>query len=59
MRIVSFSVLNQRDDIIHSQNPDTLAQFHKCLEIIEQYFLYPHFLTPCIANFLVYLLPLE
>ena len=54
MRIVSFSVLNQRDDIIHSQNPDTLAQFHKCLEIIEQYFLYPHFLTPCIANFLLF-----
>ena len=54
MRVVSFSLLNQRDDIIHSQNPDTLAQFNKCLEIIEQHFLYPHFLTPCIANFFLF-----
>ena len=54
MRIVSFSLLNQKDDIIHSQNPDTSAQFNKCLEIIEQHFLYPHFLTPCIANFFLF-----
>ena len=56
MRKVPFKLLNQWDDIISSQNPDTLQQFHKCLEIIDQYFMYPHFLTPCLATVFLFTL---
>ena len=56
MRRVSFNLLNISDDVISSQNPDTLLQFKKCLEVIDQYFLYPTFLTPYLATVFLFTL---
>ena len=56
MRQVSFELLNQTGDVISNQNPDTLQQFKKCLEVVDQYFLYPTFLTPYLATVFLFTL---
>ena len=54
LKVMDFNIINQFEHLIPASNKPALKMYKYGLDIIKQYFQYPHYHTSLIANFILY-----